>query len=384
MPSALMVSSSFLPGRGGIESYLAELCDELAPHLAVLAPAKRDGKSIPSGLSYPTKGYPGTMLIPTARVARAIIEEASRQNTKRVLFGTPWPTAMLGPRLRNAGLSYAVIVHGAELLVPSVIPGVKRKLATALSQADLLMPVSEFTRAKLRSFLQQSGKPVPQLELLRARVDLDRFHPKEGSEDVKVRLGLKGDQPMILHFGRLVRRKGTARLIRLMESVTEEVPNAALVIAGTGPEERRLKRLAQKINADIVLAGRVPEADAPAIYATADVFALPVADRWFGLDIEGLGVVLLEASASGTPGVTGRSGGTPEAIRDGETDFVLDAADKNGFVAAISRLLLDRELASRMSRSGREYVADEFSQRPLPRLLLDWLGVEGERPAIGG
>ena len=384
MPSALMVSSSFLPGRGGIESYLAELCDELAPHLAVLAPAKRDGKSIPSGLSYPTKGYPGSMLIPTARVVRAIIEEASRQNTNRVLFGTPWPTALLGPRLKDQGLSYAVIVHGAELLVPSVIPGVKRKLATALSQAELLMSVSEFTRAKLRSFLQQSGKPVPQLEVLRARVDLDRFHPKEGSEDVKVRLGLKADQPMILHFGRLVRRKGTARLIRLMESVTEEIPNAVLVIAGTGPEERRLKRLAQKINAEIVFAGRVPEADAPAIYATADVFALPVADRWFGLDIEGLGVVLLEASASGTPAVTGRSGGTPEAIRDGETGFVVDAADKNGFVTAISRLLQDRELASRMSRSGREYVADEFSQRPLPRPLLDWLGVEGERPAIGG
>lgn len=384
MPNALMVSSSFLPGRGGIESYLAELCEELAPHLAVIASGRRDGKPIPSDLGYPTMGYPGKMLYPSAKVARAIAGEAARHGTERVLFGTPWPLALLGPRLTQSGLSYSVIVHGAELLVPSVIPGVNRRLATALSEADLLLAVSEYTRTKLRSFLEKRNKRVPPIEILRARVDLDRFNPNLASADVKVGLGLKRDQPMVLAFGRLVPRKGVDKLIRAMDRVATKVPGAALVIAGSGPELRRLQRLAAKVRAPVVFAGRVPQTEAPALYATADVFALPVSDRWFGLDIEGLGVVLLEASASGTVAITGRSGGTPEAVVDGETGFVVDANDEQALVDRITEMLENPDQASRMGLAGRGFVAREFSRRPLPQPLLDWLGIEDGQPAKEG
>ena len=373
MHDALMVSSSFLPGRGGIESYLAELCDELAPRLAVLAPHKRDGIPIPQSLGYTATGYPGNMLWPNRRIAKAIEEAARDAGTRRILFGTPWPLALLGPRLKRAGLSYAVIVHGAELLVPSVVPVVNRKLATALSQADLLLTVSEFTRDKLRGFLSQRKQSVPPIDLLRARVDLDRFSPESASDEVKVRLGLAPDQPMVLHFGRLVRRKGADRLIDVMPEVRRHVPDAALVIAGTGPELGRLKKRAARVNSPIVFAGRVPDEEAPALYATADVFALPVADRWRGLDIEGLGVVLLEAEATETPAVTGRSGGTPEATLDGDTGLVVDATDKKVLAEAVVRLLADRKLAEEMGKRGREHVRSNFSQRPLPQALLDWL-----------
>lgn len=384
MLTALMVSSSFLPGRGGIESYLAELCEELAPHLAVLAPGRRDGKLIPSDLCYPTTGYPGNMLYPSARIAREVVGDAAKHGTKRVLFGTPWPLALLGPRLMRAGLSYSVIVHGAELLVPSVIPVVNQRLATALSEADLLLAVSEYTRAKLRSFLEKRKKRVPPIEILRARVDLDRFHPNLESADVKVALGLKGDQPMVLAFGRLVRRKGIDKLIRAMDRVALKVPGTALVVAGSGPELRRLQKLAAKVTAPVVFAGRVSEADAPALYATADAFVLPVSDRWFGLDVEGLGVVLLEASASGTVAITGRSGGTPEAIVDGETGFVVDAGDEQELVDRLTEMLENPDLASRMGLAGRDFVAREFSRRPLPRPLLDWLGIDHGQPSSEG
>ena len=384
MPDALMVSSSFLPGRGGIESYLSELCDELAPRLAVLAAAKRDGKTIPTDLGYPTAGYKGSMLWPTRRVARAIVEEARRQGTDRVLFGTPWPLVLLGPRLRRAGLSYAVIVHGAELLVPSVVPFIKRRLAHALSEADLLLTVSEFTRGKLREILTRHNKNVPPIELLRARVDLDRFRPEAASSEIKAGLALDPDQPMVLHFGRLVRRKGADRLIKAMPEVRKSIPDAGLVVAGTGPELKRLRKLADKVQAPVVFAGRVTEEEAPAFYATADVFALPVADRWFGLDIEGLGVVLLEASAAETPAVTGNSGGTPEAVIDGRTGYVIDAKDESALVRSLTQLLGDAHLGTQMGKEGREHVAEEFTKRPLPQPLLDWLqrdGAVGEHEA---
>src|SRR5688500_17555645 len=100
MPDALMVTSSFLPGRGGIESYLSELCSLLSPRLAVLAPRARDGIPLPKDLSYPTRGGPGSMLIPDRRVVEATVRLARELGTDRVLFGTPWPLALIGPRLK--------------------------------------------------------------------------------------------------------------------------------------------------------------------------------------------------------------------------------------------------------------------------------------------
>lgn len=376
MARALMVSSSFLPGRGGIESYLANLCEEMTPHLAVLAPRKRDGRTIPSDLQYPTAGYEGTMLVPNARIANAIVKEAARRSVTKVLFGTPWPLVMLGPRLRRAGISYSVIVHGAELLVPSVIPGLRTRLAQALSDADLLLAVSDFTRSKLRFFLESADKRVPPIDLLRARVDLEHFHPQRADVSLKHRLGLQADQPFVLVFGRLVPRKGTHRLIDAADALAERHPGVAIVVAGTGPEEKKLQRRAADSKARIIFTGRVPDDEAPSFYATANVFALPVADRWFGLDVEGLGVVLLEAGAAGTPCVTGRSGGTPEAVVHKKTGFVVDARDQEALVDRISSLLEDAEQASLMGTAGRSFVAEGFSNRPLPDSLLTWLELE--------
>jgi phosphatidyl-myo-inositol dimannoside synthase len=366
--SAVLVTSSFLPGRGGIESYLAQLCSELAPRVAVLAPARREGRTIPDDLTYPAHRYSGSMLVPRPAIARAIIAAAQNEGTDKILFGTPWPLALLGPRLRRAGLRYAVIVHGAELLVPGAIPLLRSRLARALGGADLVLAVSNFTAGQTAGLLQRHGVRVPPIELLRARVDLERFRPDVDTGSVRARYGIPADERMVLAFGRLVRRKGIHRLIH----VIGELP-ATAVVAGTGPQLKSLRRLATKLGAPVVFTGRVAEADAPALFAAADVFALPVADRWWGLDVEGLGVVLLEAAACHTPCVTGASGGTPEAVIDGETGFVIDARDAGALRERIAYLLGDPETAQKIGRAGRRYVADEFANRPLPEALLNWL-----------
>ena len=367
MSDALMVSSSFLPGRGGIESYLAALCSELAPRVAVFAPARRDGKPIPDDLGYETAGFPGTMVVPSRRITRSIIENARRLGTDKILVGTPWPLVLLAPNLRRAGLRYAVIVHGAELLVPAAIPIVRGRLGAALAGADLLLPVSEFTAGKIRALIDSP----PPIELLRARVDLSRFTPGAPGAEARMRLGIRSDQRMILVFGRLVRRKGVHRLIDVLPEVRRRVPDTVFVVAGTGPERRRLERRAGQ---GVIFAGRVDDDDAPGVYAAADVFCLPVADRWFGLDTEGLGVVLLEAAACESPCVTGRSGGTPEAVVEGETGFVIDARDPRALVDALCAVLEEQETARSMGRQGREHVITEFSNRRLPERLMQWLG----------
>jgi phosphatidyl-myo-inositol dimannoside synthase len=373
MPDALMVTSSFLPGRGGIESFLAALCDELAPRVAVLAPARRDGNPIPSDLGYDAAGYTGSMLVPRRKIAEAVIETAAAHGTDRVLFGTPWPLLLLAPRLRRAGLRYAVIVHGAELLVPAAVPGLRRRLAAALAEADLILPVSEFTAQKIRDVLHRAQLSMPTTELLRARVDTTRFTPDERTPEARSRHGLHEDHRIILTFGRLVRRKGVDHLIDVLAEVRRRVPGAILVVAGTGPERRRLERRAFRTGGPVVFLGRVDDDDAPSLYASADVFSLPVTDRWFGLEVEGLGVVLLEAAASGVPCVAGRSGGTPEAVIDGVTGFVVDATDHAQLAGTLCRLLEDGEEARAMGKRGREHVIAEFSERPLPAGLMEWL-----------
>jgi phosphatidyl-myo-inositol dimannoside synthase len=134
-----------------------------------------------------------------------------------------------------------------------------------------------------------------------------------------------------------------------------------------------LRKLAASHGRRVVFTGRVPEADAPALYAAAEVFVFPVVDRWRGLDVEGLGVVLLEASASETPCITGRSGGTPEAVVDDETGYVIDARSRDELVQRTVHVLHNPHLAERMGKAARRHVAREFSNRPLPRALVDWL-----------
>ena len=376
MPDALMVSSSFLPGRGGIESYLAELCIELQPGLAVLAQAQRDGLPLPTGLGYDTYGYPGSMIFPARGVADAIVDRCRKLATDKVLFGTPWPLVLLAPRLVRAGIRYSVIVHGAEMLVPSVIPVVQRRLARALAGADLLLAVSEFTADRLRTFLEKNGESIPPIDILRAKVDLERFHPSADDGTTRDRFEL-GPGPLVLHFGRLVKRKGVHRAIDAMPAIEALIPGARLVVGGTGPELVRLEKRAKRKGVPVRFLGRVPDEDAAALYATADVFLLPVVDRYRGLEVEGLGVVLLEAGACETPSVTGQSGGTPEAVIDGVTGYVIDATDEHAIVDATVRLLRDESLRKKQGQAARQHVERAFSRNRVPQSLLNWLSDVG-------
>ncbi|MDQ3953952.1 MAG: glycosyltransferase family 4 protein, partial [Actinomycetota bacterium] len=267
MPRALVVTSSFLPGRGGIESYLAQLCDELRPHLAVLAPATREGRHLPTDLPYQALGLHKQMLVPRPNLVPEIERHVRSTGVDRVLFGTPWPLSLLGPRLRSLGLPYAVIVHGAEMLVPSRIPVVRTRLARALAGADLLLSVSEFTKHRTQEFIARAGLKSPPSALLRARVDLARFKPQAGTPETRAKIGLDDEDRMILCFGRLVKRKGTHRLIEALERIGGRVPRAVLVVGGTGPELAKLKRLAARRRGRVIFLDRVAEDDAPALFA---------------------------------------------------------------------------------------------------------------------
>jgi phosphatidylinositol alpha-1,6-mannosyltransferase len=193
-------------------------------------------------------------------------------------------------------------------------------------------------------------------------VDVDNFRPGHGREVIRSRYAL-GTRPVVVSVSRLVKRKGHDRLIDAWPAVRRAVPDAALLIVGDGPARRRLERLAASSGHvdSIVFSGAVEPSELPPHLAAADVFALPIRDRWRGLETEGLGLALLEGSAMGLPVVAGRSGGTPSAVLDGRTGHLVDGRDSSQIATAVTSLLTNLEQARAMGAAGREWVADTFS-----------------------
>ncbi|GFJ85724.1 hypothetical protein Phou_099040 [Phytohabitans houttuyneae] len=160
-------------------------------------------------------------------------------------------------------------------------------------------------------------------------------------------------------MSRLVPRKGQDALIRALPSIRRRVPDAALLVVGGGPHRSTLEKLAAGLP-DVIFTGSVPAEELPAHYAAGDVFAMPCRTRNRGLDVEGLGIVYLEASATGLPVVAGDSGGAPDAVREGETGYVVGGRDLDAIADRVASLLSDRDLARRMGTAGRAWVEREW------------------------
>jgi len=188
-------------------------------------------------------------------------------------------------------------------------------------------------------------------------VDTALFSPDVDGRAVRARYGLTG-RPVVVCVSRLMPRKGQDELIQAWPAIRSRVPGAALLLVGSGPDRDRLGRLVSRggLERDVVFAGAVPYDDLPAHYAAGDVFAMPCRTRNRGLDVEGLGIVFLEASATGRPVVAGDSGGAPDAVLPGQTGYVVGGQDRAALAERVSELLLDRELAARMGASGRAWV----------------------------
>jgi phosphatidylinositol alpha-1,6-mannosyltransferase len=176
----------------------------------------------------------------------------------------------------------------------------------------------------------------------------------------------------VVSVSRLVTRKGHDRLIEAWPAVLRAVPDAALLVVGDGPARRHLQRRADKRahRNSITFTGTVPADELPAYLAAGDVFALPIRDRWGGLETEGLGLAVLEASAAGLPVVVGRSGGTPSAVRDGQTGHLVDGKDRAGIAAAVIGLLTDPDRARAMGAAGRAWVESAWSWDALAARLV--------------
>lgn len=359
MNRVLLVTNDFPPRPGGIQSFVHNLAlRQPASSVVVYASSYAGAAGFDAEQPFEVVRNPTGMLLPTPAVARETAALARARGCDTVWFGAAAPLGLLGAGLRRrAGIGRVVaLTHGHEVGW-AALPGARSMLRRIARSADVVTYLGEYTRVRL----DRAVRGLTELRRLAPGVDTDAYHPGVDGTPVRRRHGLS-DRPVVVCVSRLVPRKGQDTLIRAWPSVRRRVPGAALLVVGGGPDRDRLTRLAARagVRDDVVFTGAVPWADLPAHYAAGDVYAMPCRTRRGGLDVEGLGIVYLEGSATGLPVVAGDSGGAPDAVRDGETGYVVDGRDPAGLADRLTDLLRDRDLARRMGAAGRAWVEREW------------------------
>jgi phosphatidylinositol alpha-1,6-mannosyltransferase len=356
-----LVTNDFPPRQGGIQSYLQNLVDRLpAGEVVVYAPRWRGDSHLTfdADQDYEVVRHPTTLMLPTPSVAGRAADLVRAHHVETVWFGAAAPLAVLAPAMRRAGARRVVAsTHGHEVGW-SMLPAARQTLGMIGRGTDVVTYVSKYTRGRFASAFGSQAA----LEHLPPGVDTDRFKPDAAARQrLRERHNL-GDAPTILCLSRLVPRKGQDMLIRALPQVRSEIGDARLVIVGGGPDSGRLHGLAEDLGVaeHVVFTGSVPADELAGYHNIADVFAMPARTRGRGLDVEGFGIVYLEASATGIPVIAGDSGGAPETVRQGETGLVVDGRSITELTDALTALLGDRELCVSMGTAGREWVQSRW------------------------
>ena len=388
MRGTLIVTNDFPPRQGGIQSFVHGLACLLPPgQVAVYAPAWDGAKNFDARQPFPVVRHPTSLMLPVPSVGRRAAAVLREHDFDTVLFGAAAPLGLLGPVLRRAGATRLVaLTHGHEAGW-AALPGARGLLRRIGDSVDVVTYLGEYFRSRLARAL--SPPAAARMVRLAPGVDVAAFRrrpaaspgpagspppdQRPGPDGIRERLGLAG-APVVVCVSRLVRRKGQDTLIRAWPGVRAAIPGARLLLVGDGPYGPDLRRLAAGLGvADaITFTGSVPAGELPGYYAAGDVFAMPCRTRRGGLDVEGLGIVYLEASAAGLPVIGGDSGGAPDAILDGETGYVVPGRSVTALTERITGLLADPARAQAMGRRGLAWAEQEW----------DWSRVASRLDAI--
>lgn len=373
----IMLSSQFPPGVGGVATFAYQISHRLADD-----------------------GYPVVVMVPDAGASHADRKETSTNRVKLIdvpfyngRIRKPWwylvyPLFLLAYVLRawsvvrnnrNSAIlaaywfpdgfvahlvtriwggRYHVVVHGLDILRVFDNRRKRGRLFRVLSRADTVICRSGFTS----ELVEQIGIPLDRISKITDGIDPAEFYPSPEGESVRRRLGLEG-RHVLFTLGRLVDRKGHSLVLRALPSILKEFPETMYVIGGDGPEKESLLQLSERLGVqdNVIFLGQVAPEELRAYYNACDIFVMPNHVGRNPWDVEGFGIVFLEAAACGKPVVGGASGGAPDAILDGETGFCVPENDVSAVEEKIALLLGDGELRTRMGDAARARVLKEFT-----------------------
>lgn len=363
-PRILCITNDFGPRAGGIETFVHGLIERM-PFGAVTVYTSSQGDTSEFDSAWLKKfgvrviRDKSKILLPTPRVLRITQQLVRDEKFTSIFFGAAAPLGLLAHGLRRAGaVRLVALTHGHEVWWAKVWP-FKFLLRRIGSGLDFMTYLGGYTKGEIASALTKKDKES--LVHIAPGIDTAHFSPQGDLSDLRKKLDLEGKR-LIVSVGRLVHRKGQDTLVEALPSVIQEFPDAHLLFVGVGPHLEYIHKRAIELDvlSHISFAGRVPYEEIPQFIGLGEIFAMPSRSRLAGLEVEGLGIVYLEASACGLPVVGGKSGGAPDALLEGETGFAVDGRKPADVAAAILRLLRNPEMGRQMGMRGREWITENW------------------------
>ena len=360
----LCITNDFGPRTGGIETFVIGLIERMPKGSVIVYTSAQDE----------TEGYDrywlenfgvevirdrAKILLPSPRVARNVNKLVRTRNIEKAFFGAAAPLGVLAKGLRRNGVKRIVaLTHGHEVWWAKLWP-----FSVAISfigkHVDHLTYLGNFTRTEISKALSTSAKNA--MVKIAPGIDTSHFLPTTNASELRSQLGL-ADKKVIVSVGRLVHRKGQDILIQALPEVLKAHPSAHLLLVGEGPYRQYLEKLVKelKVEAAITFIGRIQYRELPRYICVGDIFVMPSRSRLAGLEVEGLGIVYLEASACGLPVIAGKSGGAPDAVIENKTGLSVDGTNPKEIAEAVCKLLSDTKLAKQMGDEGRKWVVENW------------------------
>jgi phosphatidylinositol alpha-1,6-mannosyltransferase len=363
MGRTLVITNDFPPRPGGIQTFGYEIVRRFEPDSVTVLTSDWEGAAeFDAAQDFKVIRAHTKTLLPSKSTLAMAREIVVSENITRVLFGAAAPLGLLAAPLRKLGVKNIVGMTQGHETGWAMTPGTKQALRKIGNDTDYLTYISEYTHKKIAKAL--SPEAASRMRRIVPGVNVTEFSPTNSSfgNQLRAELGWT-DRPVIVCVSRLMARKGQDELIRALPEVHETSPMASLIIVGEGPYRKDLESLVKKFGLEefVHLAGKVSQGELPKWYAAGDIFAMPCRTRMGGWDVEGLGIVFLEGSATGLPVIAGDSGGAIDAVLDGETGYLVNGTNTSEIAQRISYLISNPDVAKRMGEAGRNWVSQEWT-----------------------
>jgi phosphatidylinositol alpha-1,6-mannosyltransferase len=363
MGRTLVITNDFPPRPGGIQTFGYEIVRRFDPASVTVLTSSWEGTAeFDAAQDFKIIRAQTQTLLPSKKTLAMAREIVVAENITRVLFGAAAPLGLLASPLRKLGVKNIVGMTQGHETGWAMTPGTRQALRKIGNDTDYLTYISEYTHQKIAKAL--SPDAAARMRRIAPGVDVTDFSPANAGAENQFRteLGWR-DRPVIVCVSRLMARKGQDELIRALPQVHQTAPNASLIIVGEGPYRKDLERLITKLGLTeyVHLTGKVSQKELPSWYAAGDIFAMPCRTRMGGWDVEGLGIVFLEGSATGLPVIVGDSGGAIDAVVDNETGYLVDGNNTSEIAQRIAFLISNPDVANRMGGAGRNWVTQEWT-----------------------
>lgn len=361
--TTLFITNDFGPRAGGIETFVHGLIQRLPKGSVIVYTSAQSSAAEFDANWLQEYGVEvirdrSQILLPSPRVLKICQRIIRDRQLNRVAFGAAAPLGVMARAMRMAGAQKIVaLTHGHEVWWAK-LPPFSFAIRYMSKEIDAITYLGNYTKGEISKALSKSD--ADKLVQIAPGIDVEHFVPTDSSQ-LRAQLGLT-DKSVIISVGRLVHRKGQDKLISALPQIKAAIPSVHLVLVGVGPHQKYLEKLAVKLEVTdcITFIGRINYADLPNYICLGDIFAMPSRSRFFGLEVEGLGIVYLEASSCGLPVVGGKSGGAPDAVLVGETGVVVDGTNTFEIAESCIELLNNPELCALMGANGRAWIIENW------------------------